>query len=169
MVQLQSSLSALAQASASLTTQSGGYADDINILKQLIGYLASSQTNSARNFKRMQEQDRADWKMKYKVLQKLFDEKLLSFQATLTALSSTVDKVGRDHTFLTSEYQQMVFIQKKIECTQKSLLDKSLPTSDSIERVQTEVDSLRSYLLEEADSRRSLLEGRKGSIDWVRG
>lgn len=169
LAQVQSSVLALEKTSSSLTEQSCGHAETIKTLIKLVGYQAATHTTSVRNIERLRDQDRADWKMKYKILQKLFDEKLLSFQSTIMELSSKVDKIGRDHSFLTAEYQQMVFIQKKIESTQKSLLDNSLPTTDSIERVQIEVDSLRSYLLEEADSRRSLLEGRKGSMDWARG
>jgi hypothetical protein len=82
----------------------------------------------------------------------------------LTSLCTAGEKVKEEQKRIAEEHEALKEEQQRLTNAQKEMMDQSLPKSDSIEKVQSDVASLRSYLLEEADSRRSLLDGRRGSL-----
>jgi hypothetical protein len=134
--------------------------DEMKGITQLLQILQETM----HELSRQQEQDCSACESRFAALQKMFEEKLLALQITLTGLCHTGEHFREEQKRLAEEHAALKAEQQRLADVQHKMMEHSIPASDSIERVQSDVEELRCYLLDEADSRRSLIKGRRASL-----
>lgn len=130
--------------------------DEMKGITQLLQILQDTM----RELSMQQEADCSACENRFAALEKRFEEKVLAMQITLTGLCTAGEHFRAKQERMAEEYETLKVEQKRLA----AMMEHSVPSSNSIEQVQLDVEALRSYLLEEADSRRSLIKGRRASV-----
>lgn len=138
--------------------------DEMKGITQLLQILQETVYDLEKRLKR----DVRACESRRETLHALQGEELVALGNTLNGLFAAGERFRDEQQRLAEEQAVLKDEQKRLADAQRELMDQSMPNSDSIEKVQTEVESLRSYLLVEADSRRNMLDGQRASLDQSR-